>query len=454
MPAHPLETFASRFALSFVLVVTVVIGGLVLVNLLVEDKLGSAKRVELTLADAPGGGGANYLIIGSDTRTFIKNAGDQEAFGDSADAGGQRSDTVMVLHTDPDSGRALLVSFPRDLWVNVPGRGNAKINAAFNDGPQAVIDTLANNFNVPIHHYVEVNFESFRQIVDAIGTVPVYFPTSARDELSNLQIPWPGCAELDGPTALAFVRSRHLQLLNPNTKKWEDADAIPDLGRIGRQQALLREIGSRAMSEALANPLTANDIADRAVNNLTVDQDFGRTDVFVLADGLAGSGDGAGGPESQTVPAEPMTRGGESVLEATSGNEDLMLRLRDFDTVVPNPSDASPGETKVRVLNASGETGAAGAALAALKKIGFQGGGVADADQPLQTSEIQYAPGSEDEVALLATFVAGPVHVVADDAVVGADVVLKLGRAFEGIVSGIPAPGAQPESLAPVPGDC
>ena len=98
------------------------------------------------------------------------------------------------------------------------------------------------------------------------------------------------------------IRSAHL--LNPNTKKWEDADAIPDLGRIGRQQAFLREIGARAMSEAMANPFTANDIADRAVNNLTVDQDFGRIDVFVLADGLAGAGGGGAGPESQTVPAE------------------------------------------------------------------------------------------------------------------------------------------------------
>jgi hypothetical protein len=79
---------------------------------------------------------------------------------------------------------------------------------------------------------------------------------------------------------------------------------------------------------------------------------------------------------------------------------------------------------------------------------------VADADQPLQTSEIHYVPGSEDEAALVATFVAGPVHVVADDAASGADVVLHIGSAFEGIVSGIPAPGAQPESLAPVPGAC
>ena len=131
-----------------------------------------------------------------------------------------------------------------------------------------------------------------------------------------------------------------------------------------------------------------------------------------------------------------------------------MVRLRDFDTVVPNPSDASPEETKVRILNASGKTGAAATALTTLEKIGFQGGGVADADQPLETTEIHYARGSEDEAALVATFVAGPVHVVADDAVSGADVVLHIGSAFEGIVSGIPAPGAVAESLAPVPGDC
>ena len=209
------------------------------------------------------------------------------------------------------------------------------------------------------------------------------------------------------------------------------------------------------MSEAIANPFTANDIADGVVNNLTVDQSFGRTDVFVLADGLAGGGDGTSGPESQTVPAEPATRDNQSVLEATRDNEDLMVRLRDFNTVVPNPSDASPEETKVRVLNASGRTGAAATALSsALEKIGFRGGGAADADQPLETTEIHYPRGSEDEAALVATFVTGPVHVVADDAVSGADVVLHIGSAFEGIVSGIPAPGAVPESLAPVPGDC
>ena len=447
----------SRLAISFVLVLAIVVGGFVLVNVLVEVKLDSANRVDLQLAEPPDGGGANYLLIGSDSRAFVNETG-ETAFGDESDAGGQRSDTIMVLHTDPDSGRALLVSFPRDLWVDIPGRGRSRINAAFNDGPQAVIDTLASNFDIPIHHYVEVDFRSFRDIVDAIGTVPVYFPTAARDELSGLAIPWPGCAEVDGATALAFVRSRHLELLNPKTQEWEDADQIPDLGRIGRQQAFLREVGARAMDKALSNPFAGNEIADEAVKSLTIDQNFGRTDVFALADGLAGEGNGAGGPESQTLPTVPANHGGAEVLEVTDEAEPLLARLRDFSLTVPDPSSASPEDTSVRVLNASGVDGAAATTLDALRAAGFEGAGTGNSAQPLQASEVHYPPGNEDEAALVAGFVGGPVQLVEDDDV-DADVTLYIGRSFQGInaAAATPADAAastEPASLAPVPGGC
>jgi LCP family protein required for cell wall assembly len=427
----------------------IVIGGFVLVNVIVESKLGDADRVELTLAGNPDGGGANYLLIGSDSRGFVAETG-ETAFGDESDAGGQRSDTIMVLHTDPDSGRALLVSFPRDLWVDIPGRGGSRINAAFNDGPQAVIDTLAQNFSVPVHHYAEVDFNSFREIVDAIGSVPVLFPTAARDSLSGLEIPFPGCVPVDGPTALAFVRSRHLELLNPETQEWEDADQIPDLGRIGRQQAFLREVGTRAMDTALSDPFAGDEIADRAVDNLTVDQDFGRSDVFNLAAGLAGTSNGIGGPESQTVPTEPATRGGQSVLEVTGDAEALLARLRDFETTVPDPTDVAPEDVTVKVLNASGVDGAASGAIAGLKALGFDGGGTGNSVQPLQASEVHYPPGNEDAAAVVASFVAGPVQQVVDESVEAADVTLYIGRSFAGIA----VPGPEAVSLAPVPGGC
>ena len=70
------------------------------------------------------------------------------------------------------------MSFPRDLWVNVPGKGMAKINAAYNDGPQTVVDMLKADFNIDINHYLEVNFIAFERLVDAIGTIGVYFPAA------------------------------------------------------------------------------------------------------------------------------------------------------------------------------------------------------------------------------------------------------------------------------------
>lgn len=444
------------------LVVALVVGSFVLVNVLLEIKLASADRVAVTLFDTPSGGGANYLLIGSDTRAFVSDPQDAEAFGDEGDAGGQRSDTIMVLHTDPDSGRALLVSFPRDLWVDIPGVGGARLNAAFNNGPQALIDTLAANFDVPIQHYVEVDFDSFRGIVDAVGSVPVYFPTPARDALSNLDVPVAGCIELDGAGALSFVRSRHLELFDPASGEWFDADSIPDLGRIGRQQAFLREVGKRGMDAALTNPLKANDIIDQGVGLLTLDNDFGRGDVFNLAHAFAGeNGDVASGPESLTVPAVPATRGGQSVLLATTDADAVFERLRDFDAVVPSldAGDATPDDTVVRVLNASGATGAAATALASLEAQGFGGADTGNADAPLSTTEIHHQPGGEDKANLLATYVTGPVELVEDDTVEGADVTLYIGDTFEGIVTPAAAPApdavpAQSTSLAPVPGGC
>jgi hypothetical protein len=137
----------------------------------IDSKLSEIPRVGgLQLPEGPGKAG-NYLLIGSDARDFVESAGQQQAFGTSADSGPPKSDTLMVVHIDPDAKTSLLVSFPRDLLVDIPGRGRGQINAAFNDGPQKVIDTLKANFDIDINHYVEVNFIAFHRDRRTIGKI-------------------------------------------------------------------------------------------------------------------------------------------------------------------------------------------------------------------------------------------------------------------------------------------
>lgn len=463
----PLAAFRTRVFVALGLVVALTVGAYVAVNVIVQAELSSVTRVQVNLSPAPSDG-ANYLLIGSDTRSFVNNAADQAAFGTSSDAGGNRSDTIMVLHVYPGGTKSLLVSFPRDLWVDIPGKGSSKINAAFNEGPQKVIDTIQTDFNVPINHYVEVNFDTFRSIVNAIGTVPVYFPAAARDALTGLNVPAPGCAQLDGPGALAFVRSRHLELLDPATGRWRDADPIPDIGRVARQQAFLRVLGQVAMDEALSNPFNAPNIIDSAVAKLKLDDGFGRGDLFSLVASFHAEGDGPSGLETLTLPTTADTRGGQSVLlPKQPGADELLARLRDFTEPADAPSAASPGDVSVRVLNGSGVDGVAATALKGIEAQGFNGAGSGNASRAISSSEVHYHSGDDGKANLVASFVGGPVKLLVDPNVSGADVELVIGRSFTGIrqpavaAPAAPSSGAAPAapsagaaSLAPVPGKC
>src|SRR5690606_16058903 len=97
--------------------------------------------------------------------------------------------TIMILRTDPGSGRAALLSIPRDLYVRHADGTQARINLAIErGGPSLLIETIADNFAIPIHHYVQVDFASFRGLVEAVGGVTVPFPYPARDEQTGLLV--------------------------------------------------------------------------------------------------------------------------------------------------------------------------------------------------------------------------------------------------------------------------
>jgi len=464
--------FGRRYAVALGVAVALVVAGIVGVELLVSQKLASVPKVNLQLA-APPSGGANYLLVGSDTRAFVSNPADQAAFGSEAGNQGQRSDTIMVLHTE-SSGRSLLVSIPRDLWVNIPGQGMAKINSAFDTSPQKLVDTITTDLNVPINHYVSVNFDTFRKIVDAVGSVPVYFPAAARDSFSDLNIPAPGCYQLNGAQALSFVRSRETQVLDPTTHLWKVLDAIPDIGRIGRQQAFVREIAKIAMDAVFSDPLKATSLVDHVTSDLTLDDGFSRSDLFNLVDAFrAVNPQDPSQVQTATLPWQTgPTQQGQDVLYLRQPAADQVLAsLRDFSSGATSggatsggSSAPAPSSVHVRVLNGSGVNGAAATTLAALEKDGFVGAGTANNPSgQVPTSEIRYPTGGAAAASLLGSYDPGA-HLVVDDTVASGTVEFVLGRAFTGLItpttaapsaSSTPAaPAPQPSSLAPVPGGC
>src|SRR5690349_21099991 len=268
-----------RYVAALGLTVLVIFVGIVGTNVAVDMKLARITRVRLDEASASGSV-SNFLVIGSDTRAFVDNAQDASQFGSATSQRGQRSDTMMIVHVDPKRKRNLVVSIPRDLVVDIPGRGSQRINAAFNDGPQKVIDTVKANFGVRIQHYVEVDFAAFQGIVNAIGKVPVYFPYPARDRKSGLDVPAAGCQALDGHQALAYVRSRYLEYRIDG--RWRDASPRADLDRIDRQHEFLRKLADTAVRAGMSNPLTASRIVDRIVAKLTVDTKMSRGDLLGL----------------------------------------------------------------------------------------------------------------------------------------------------------------------------
>ncbi|MET0421157.1 MAG: LCP family protein, partial [Acidimicrobiia bacterium] len=260
-----------RIGVALIVCIALTGAGYYVANRYIDHEIERIPRQALTLSSTPAAG-TNFLIVGSDSREFVDNAGDVQSFGDTTHAGPPKSDTVMVLHADGDQSYA--VSFPRDTWVTIPGRGQMKLNAAFNDGPQALVDTLQQNFDIPIDHYLEVDFRSFVGLVDAIGTVPVYFANPTRDQVTGLDILFPGCNQLNGGQALSYVRSRHPEEYVDG--KWKDVSGLADLDRIARQQTFIQKLGRLVVQHALDDPRSAPDIADRVIPNLVADEGFDR----------------------------------------------------------------------------------------------------------------------------------------------------------------------------------
>ncbi|MDA3002330.1 MAG: LCP family protein, partial [Actinomycetota bacterium] len=211
----------------------------------------------------------NYLLVGSDTREGADpNSVDYGGIGDTTETGGNRSDTIIVLHVDNDRDTASIMSIPRDLWVDIPGYGLDRVNSAYTYGPDVLVQTVQTALGVPINHYIEVDFFSFKDIIGALGGVDMCFDHPTRDLNTGLWIGEPGCYSLGPVMSLAYARSRYYEV--NRTGEWE-VDGSADLGRVIRQQKFLQAAVAKAAQQMASNPLRASDLINAAVGSLRVD---------------------------------------------------------------------------------------------------------------------------------------------------------------------------------------
>ncbi len=239
------------------------------------------------LAGAP----YNVLIVGSDSRAGDTGAAAKE-FGSASEVGGQRSDTIKVLHVNPSAGTAELLSIPRDTYVALSGMPSGtglatdnKINTAFNSGPDPLIQTIQNSFGIPISHFVVIDFSGVINLVQAVGGITLNFPYPVRDNddgnnNSGLDIAHTGCQTLNGTMALALARSRYYEYeVRPGV--WE-YDGSGDLGRIQRQDTIIEAVIDKTKSSSY-NPLKVNSFLDSIVHDITKDDGMSTSMLLSLA---------------------------------------------------------------------------------------------------------------------------------------------------------------------------
>jgi LCP family protein required for cell wall assembly len=372
----------------------------------------------------------NILLVGSDDRSTATPA-ELKELGTEEDPG-KNTDTMILLHVPANGQQATAVSFPRDSYVDIPGFGKGKLNAAYADGAygsgkadpdrgrRLLVQTISQLSKVKIDHYVEVDLLGFYRITKAIGGVDVCLNAAAKDHFSGIDLP-AGHSTIQGKQALAFVRQRH---------------GLPrgDLDRIARQQYFLAAIFRKIKSAGvIANPIRLKHLVDAVGTSIRMDTGL---DPLQLARQVRGLADG--NLEFKTVPNKGSTTiDGKSVVLL-----DQAALPAFFSSLSSAPAKSSGGgeskatlprgQVQVAVYNGAGRRGLATRAKTDLKAAGFVVAGASNADRSDYThTVVRYAPGSVAAANTVAAAVPGAT-VEEDDGISG-PVQLVIGKDFTGI---------------------
>ncbi|MFI6293061.1 LCP family protein [Nonomuraea sp. NPDC050790] len=359
-------------------------------------------------------GALNILLVGSDTREGEGNARYGQL--DARRGAGKRTDTIILMHISPNRDGAKLISFPRDSMVDIPRCKNEAtgaimppqrqmINSAYNTGGIAcTISTLETLTGIRIHHYAEVDFSGFKNIVDALGGIEICLKSGVDDKKSKLVLP-PGRSVLDGEKALGFVRLRN----------YGDGS---DIQRIRRQQLFLGKVVAKATSsELLTNVPRLSSFVKAAGQSVTMDPDLADDPQKLIQIAQSAAKMTAGDVKFITVPWGPDPADANRVVWKQPAANELFNMIRtDVDIAVPEPSASAsakpkitvkPEQVEVQVLNGTATQGKAREVADQLTKEGFRVvslGNYKPATGSVTKSELRYgkkAANGEDYAAVV-----------------------------------------------------
>ena len=335
-------------------------------------------------------GPMNVLVLGSDSRAVLDPQDLSHYDPTAADRNsGQRADSIVLLHIDPTAAKAVALALPRDLRVPSPGGGFQKINGFYNQGVSAMVKAVHDFTGLPVNHYVEVNFNSFRTITDALGGVNVRFTRKVVDPDSGLNQP-AGCNLLTGDQALAFVRVRHID---------------SDYGRIARQQLFIKLMMDKVLSAGtLLNPQKVVNLINLGAGNVGHDTGLGLSTMSSLA--LRFRHFSSNDLDFRVVPSLPQPDG--YVVASTAQSTALFTALRtgrqlpDYGKQGVSAVDAST--VAATILNGTKLAGVAAQASAALTAKGYTVLRTGNADRSdYAATVVYYTAGNQEKAQFLAT---------------------------------------------------
>ncbi|WP_407443240.1 LCP family protein [Rhodococcus sp. (in: high G+C Gram-positive bacteria)] len=379
-------------------------------------------------------GAVDILLVGTDSRTDAHGNPLSQRELDALRAGEEvanNTDTIIMIRVPNDGRSATALSIPRDTYVDVPGIGMSKINAAYGAtkettrlelvesgsdaaeaetestkaGREALIESVGDLTGVTVDHYAEVGLLGFVLLTDAVGGVEVCLNAPVDEPLSGARFD-AGQQTIEGPDALSFVRQRH---------------GLPrgDLDRIVRQQVFMASLAQKVLSaKTLSNPSKVNQLTAAVQRSVVLDSDWDIMDLATQLQGLAG-----GDVTFSTIPVEDinaMTDYGESVVQVDPDEvRDFVAGLvgRTSDDRAPDDDrttsatpapDIDPSTVTVDVTNAGDVAGLASVVSAELSSEGYLEGEVGNYTGTAVSSSTVYGADEEsDETRAVAAALGG-----------------------------------------------